>query len=613
MNLRKITTALGLVLGLSTVPICLFSPLAAATTTSLSGHILGDVRSSAGIAQMGAAVFLYNRYDELVRQTLSNQAGKFVFEGLTPDLYSVRVTLASFVPAVRRNIAIGPGTESLLKISLATVLSTIELLPSTPTGTLLADEWKWVLRTSQATRPVLRIVGNTIPNVDTPQRARKNSGKTATSFFSPTAGMVSLSAGDSTSAAGEGGQDLGTAFVLSGTLHQTGKVRFSGNVGYGSNSALPSAGFRTTYSGRNSSGGPGPVISLTVRQLYLPGFRGSGTPLPDSNGIGEAGPVLRTTSFGVADTLDFTDGLRLEYGANLESIAFLHRLSYLSPFARATYDAGSWGSYRVAFSSGTSPLQLIAGQGSASSSELNEDLAALALLPRVSRREGDLRMQRSQNWEAGYRLVRGASKIQAAMYREDVSDAAFTLALQNGTLLRTDVLPQLGSRSLVFNVGDYHRTGYAAAFTETVGGVVDLTFAGGQGGALISDAQEHPNTGSDVRNSIHKTSRTWLSARASTTLPKSGTKMTTSYGWTDFRVLMPTHLSLTGDTYQDMGWNLGIRQPVPNFGIPGGRMEVSAELRNMLAQGYLPISGAGRRAILTNSPRSLRGGVSFIF
>ena len=33
---------------------------------------------------MGAAVSLYNRYDELVRRALSNQDGKFVFDSLTP-------------------------------------------------------------------------------------------------------------------------------------------------------------------------------------------------------------------------------------------------------------------------------------------------------------------------------------------------------------------------------------------------------------------------------------------------------------------------------------------------------------------------------------------------
>ena len=80
---------------------------------------------------MGAAVSLYNRYDELVRRALSNQDGKFVFDTLSPDVYSIRVSLASFVPALRRNIPVLAGSENLLKIQLASALSSIELVPLT--------------------------------------------------------------------------------------------------------------------------------------------------------------------------------------------------------------------------------------------------------------------------------------------------------------------------------------------------------------------------------------------------------------------------------------------------------------------------------------------------
>jgi hypothetical protein len=63
---------------------------------------------------------------------------------------------------------------------------------------------------------------------------------------------------------------------------------------------------------------------------------------------------------------------------------------------------------------------------------------------------------------------------------------------------------------------------------------------------------------------------------------------------------------------QQVGWNFSGRQPLP--AMRGMRMEVIAELRNMLAQGYLGLdSPDGRKAILTNAPRQVRGGVSFIF
>src|SRR5262249_48905784 len=103
----------------------------------------------------------------------------------------------------------------------------------------------------------------------------------------------------------------------------------------------------------------------------------------------------------------------------------------------------------------------------------------------------------------------------------------------------------------------------------------------------------------------------WLMGRASASLPFTGTHVATSYSWTDYRALTPAHHSFTGETSQDTGWNVSLRQPLPT--LVGVRMEASAEMRNLLAQGYLNLVANGRSAILTNSPRGVRGGLSFIF
>src|SRR3954470_17527462 len=91
--------AAGLCFGLGLLG--LYPPVSAASLNTLAGEIIGQIRNGAGVAQMGASVFLYNRYDELVRRGLSNEQGRFVFDALAPDLYSIRVVLASFVPAER--------------------------------------------------------------------------------------------------------------------------------------------------------------------------------------------------------------------------------------------------------------------------------------------------------------------------------------------------------------------------------------------------------------------------------------------------------------------------------------------------------------------------------
>jgi hypothetical protein len=70
---------------------------------------------------MGATVFLFNRSEKLMERALTNERGLFGFGLLTPDIYSVRVSLASFVPAVKQKIAVQPGMQSLLYVDLASV------------------------------------------------------------------------------------------------------------------------------------------------------------------------------------------------------------------------------------------------------------------------------------------------------------------------------------------------------------------------------------------------------------------------------------------------------------------------------------------------------------
>jgi len=220
--------------------------------------------------------------------------------------------------------------------------------------------------------------------------------------------------------------------------------------------------------------------------------------------------------------------------------------------------------------------------------------------------------QRDQNLEAGYELVRGTRTYSASVYREEITNAAFLLSGPRDFAARGELLADLDSRGMVFNTGDMHRTGVTLAVTQALGEHLELTVAAGRGDALVTDAQEAAsNRGDDIRAVIHRAPRSWLTARAAASLPVTGTHVGASYGWTDFRALTPVHYSLTGKTGQEVGWNVSVRQPLPS--VSGVRMEATAEMRNMLAQGYLPLVAEGRRAILTNSPRGLRGGLSFIF
>ena len=176
-----------------------------------------------------------------------------------------------------------------------------------------------------------------------------------------------------------------------------------------------------------------------------------------------------------------------------------------------------------------------------------------------------------------------------------------------------DLLPDLSSRSSIFNIGSYNRTGYTASVKQMLGDRAEVSISGGRTGVLTARAtgDSYADSGA-LRAGIGQGQRAWVTIRVAGTVPGSGTVVAANYGWTDFRVLMPSHLFVTGVSKQDIGVNIYVRQPLPIGGMPW-RMEATAELRNLLAQGYLPLGGPATRSVLTNSPRSLRGGLNFIF
>ncbi len=609
MRTRRRSIALGGIFGALTLVPALAPVASAGQPPSLSGGILGQVKNPAGVTQMGATVLLYNRYDQLVRQVLTNAEGKFVFDRLTPDLYSIRVTLASFVPAMRRNIAVAAGSENLLQINMATLLSSVDLVSSGPArGALMSDEWKWVLRSSQATRPVLRLLPS-------PPPVSTTASNTSNPIFSGTTGVVRLSAGDGDSFTSGAGQDLGTAFAVATSIYGTARVQFSGNVGYIGNSTIPAAGFRTSYSHTSRDGQSSPQVIITIRQLYLPNQQ---TLLG-----GDSSPALRTASLALHDRVDVTDHLRVEYGASLDSVNFmLARMNYMSPFARGSYDLGKYGSVRAGYSDGADPTQFLdrstTSSEIASTDSLNQDLVALALLPHLSLLDGRARMQRTHNAEAAYQRVDGSRTLAAGVYSESVTNASFMLSAPAGFLPMGDLLPDFGSNSSIFDVGNYHRMGYTVSAKQGLGDHMDAWIAVGRAGGLAAspESEAPPNGASaadQMRSSIHQVQRFWATAAFSVIVPGAGTRVMTTYGLADARAMMPDHIFLTQDVTESTGWNVRVRQPLP-FPSHGGRLEATAEMRNLLAQGYLPLAAAdGRRALLTNSPKSVRGGLAFIF
>ncbi len=583
-------------------------PASAAQPSSLrvSGSIAGYVRDSKGVPQMGATVVLVNRYGRVLGQALTNERGIFGFASLTPDFYSVRVSFAAFVPAIKNQIAVKAGLQSLLYINLASVFSSVELVYATPgEGALMSDDWKWALKTDSATRPILRLRD---PGEDVAENSPDSPAPRP--VFSDTLAMLRVSAGDAEGPwAGGLDGDLGTAFALATSLYGRNRLEVSGNLGYAGRPGSPNAGFRTTFS-RDGS----PVeISITFRQLYLPERFGA----PQATASADGMPALRTISLQFRDHIDIGGLIRLDYGSSLDSISFLNNLSYASPYARLTFDMGSWGAFQLGFSSGAPPVQPLSDSSPEAEAQLHDSLNALASMPAISLRNGSPEVQRTENFEAGYEKKFRTRSIRVSGYSESVSNASVLAMAPAGLLPAGDVLPGFQSNSGIFDAGNYRATGYSATIEQSLGDKTKLQAGYGGGGALaFSDGAPLDSSQSalDLRSRFHTRQTHWASAGFTTTLPHAGTQLSASYEWTPQGVIEPLRYSVLDGSIPLPGCNIEIRQPLPTGLSLGRRLEATADLQNLLAQGYVSVPTANnQRVVLTQTPRVVRGGLAFIF
>ena len=596
------TSAALVILGLLCVP-GVSSAASIGSIGKLSGKILGLVSDATGVPQMGASVLLLNQQDRLCERALTDEKGSFSFDGLAAGVYSIRVSLASFSPVSKSKIFVQPGLRTLLNISLAGMFSSIQLVnPSPEQRAIMNDDWKWVLRTSNATRPVLRLMPGWKIDDNGPQY-RASSG-----IFTDTRALVNVSASDGgrvTSFGNEGG--LGTAFALATSVLGKNQLQFSGNLAYASQSGAPSAGFRASYS-HGDSADSSPEVTVTMRQMFVPGRVTAAL-----SGDG-GGPMLRTMSLSAKDGTQITDSLHLEYGFSLDAVSFIDRRNSFSPYSRLTYALSDNDQLEFSYTSGVPRSDMFTGATS-SERELQSDISALALFPRISVRDSHLQVQQARSYEVGYHKTAASRSYNLAVYREDTSNAAMMIEGADGLFPAGNVLPDLFTTSSVFNAGDYQSLGYMASVTQNLGGNLKVNLMYGSGDALIPG---RPEAGSqspdDLRSMIHRGRRQAVTSQVSGSVPLTGAQFSASYQWTDRNSVTPSHFFVTQRTRAEAGLNIFVRQPIRTFSMVPFRMEASADFRNLLAEGYLPFSMSdGRQILLMHTPRSFRGGLSFIF
>jgi hypothetical protein len=575
----------------------------AASPLKVAGVIAGTVQNSLGVPQLGAAVQLFNRQERPVGRALTDSNGKFQFVGLPPDHYSVKVTMAAFFPAFQKDILVQPGTESLLAVHLSSFFSTIQLsYPPLENGSLITDDWKWVLRTATSTRPVMRFADDPAGDLGATQ---STDSSTHAALFSDMRGMLTVSAGEGGTTTGVSNQaDMGTAFALATSILGSSRLAVSGNLGYGSQTGVPATAFRTTYS-RDAMGGS-PHVSLTMRELFLPGRLASAM-----SGSESALPMLRTFSSSFDDQAKLSDDITLKYGVTMDMVTFLDRLNYMSPYARLIYDLGNGAELDLTFTSGNARPEL-AGEPS-DNTDLQQDLNALGLFPRISVMNGKTQVQRGEEYEATYSRKVGSRTYSATLDNESVTNAALSVLGPVGGVAGVDILPDVFSDASILNAGNFRSWGYNGAITQNLGDYVSVTMMyGGEGALTVDNGPLVTGSPEELRTLLHEAQRHMATSRVAATVPWTKTHVVISYQWSDNdRWATPGNVYSTQPNRAMPGLNLCVHQPLPGF---ARRVEATADLRNMLAQGYLPVGMAnGQTLTLIETPRTLRGGLAFIF
>jgi hypothetical protein len=562
------------------------------------------VTDAAGKPQPGAIVLLFNREDRLLLRSATDPLGSFGFGDLLPDIYSVRVSLASFMPAIKERIQVKPGMRSLLEVNLSKVFSSVQLVSTAPRpGGLMSDSWKWALRADPSTRPVLRFLPAQ-PNASAQSAAARSS------FFSDSRGLLKISAADGATVSADGETDLGTQFAFETSLYGSNHVQVAGDFGYASGSAAPSAALRTTYS-RELADGVKPEIAVTMRQLFVP-MRIGQSLLENPQNDGPL-PALRTIGVSFDDKAQISDSLQMQYGFAFDNVSFLDSLHYFSPYGKLTYTVPR-GTVDFTWTSGNARPEL--GLATADpGADLQRDLTTLSLLPRVTLLDNHAKVQRGDEFELGFSQRFGSREYRASAYRERVSNTTLMVASPQAGLFPGDLMPDLLSNSALFNAGNFNTLGYNLSVTQDLGDNYKVTVIYGSTGVLSprENASSFESAG-DLRNMLQSGHRGAVTLRVSGTVKATGTRMTASYQWTDYQSAVPGPIYSTESARPEPGLNFILRQPMPTIPRMPWRMEATAEVRNLLAQGYLPLmTSGGDKFLLVNTPRTLRGGIAFVF
>jgi carboxypeptidase family protein len=559
---------LGFILSLSALP------LAAAPN---SGKLSGVVVDAQGTPQMGATVTVSSEqmFSASLVELLTNDRGRFSAESLPAGSYSIKVTLAGFLPAIEQHIQINSQHTTLLEIVMGSVFSSLEKLRRPADQPVASDEWVWVLRSSSATRPVLRWQDGDVV-LDGPQaqveivQKRSNHGRLDLTSGADHPGSVSNLA-----------DSPGTAFAYDMEVGSHGQLLMAGQFSYEGDS--PSGGFVTEWLPSGELG-VGSVTSIVVRESRL----------------GPDGPTFRgfrmshDNQFGVGNRIAF------RYGSDYVMAGLVGTTMSVRPRGQVALQLSS--SWQASALVAASPWQDPDGSSSALQSAMN----SLDAFPTMLLRNGRPVLESGLHEEIALEHALTSKASLTASVSHDRS--SHTALFGRGTVSGPDFLQDYFSALFAYDGGNSSSLGARAVYQQKFNDNLSATLIYAYAAAL---APTEGYSDADLRDDLSTRYRHSVAARVSTTIPRFGTKVSTSYKWISGETVSRQDAFGESLYHVDPFLSMEIRQSLPCF-FPG-HMEAVADFGNLFAQGYVPLSTGDGRMVLVPSYRYFRGGLSFQF
>jgi hypothetical protein len=533
------------------------------------GSVSGYVRAASGVPQMGAMVEVLGA---ATLKVFTDENGFYSAAGLLPGVYNLKVSAPSFLPTLREHVGLHAGGNTIVNVTLSTLFEAIQIAPGR--GPSDDDDWKWVLR-SVSNRPILRAVDDHSQVMVTESAKGDRDLKGTLSFLagSPSEGFGSTS-------------DVSTGFSMEKSIFSSDTIGLCGNVGYGSSS--PSAVLRASFRHKMDDGSE-PLLAVTMRNL----------PAPDITLHSFQALALTT-----ADDLTLGDILELKFGSELQTIQFMGRVTTFRPFGTVDLHLSSNTILEYRYATSEPDNQIDKGFDSAPA-DLNESG------PRVSMTAYSPAVERAHHQEVSLSRRMGRNSLQVAAYTDRVSDPALT-GVGEFTTDNGNVLPDLYSGTFTYQGNDFRTRGMRLVLqrklTSEMTGTMDYEYGGVLDLAKPDVSLQNVSQTSVVRN------RQSVAGKFAGTLPKSKTRWMASYRWVNGEALMPIDMFNASAGRADPYLNLFFRQPIPGTGFFPGHIEAIVDLRNLLAQGYVPVLGHdGHTVYLVQSARAVTGGVAFTF